>query len=144
MFSQRNPARTALLTANWEQPEKLKDLLAQRDCRYHRARALDIFRRAGDGSVQISSAVEALACGTPIAALGAGGVCDIVTEPALGVLYSVDERDGLSGALDKIQQNRFNKMKLRAQAEMFSNARFLEKFERVLASPMPVPEGRIA
>jgi glycosyltransferase involved in cell wall biosynthesis len=90
------------------------------------------------------SAVEALACGTPIAALGAGGVCDIVTEPALGVLYSVDERDGLSGALDKIQQNRFNKMKLRAQAEMFSNARFLEKFERVLASPMPVPEGRIA
>jgi hypothetical protein len=27
MFSQRNPARTALLTANWEPPEKLKDLL---------------------------------------------------------------------------------------------------------------------
>ena len=27
MFSQRNPARTALLTANWEPPEKLKALL---------------------------------------------------------------------------------------------------------------------
>ena len=61
MFSQRNPARTALLTANWEPPEKLKDLLGQHDCGYYRARALDIFRRAGDGSVQISSAGEALA-----------------------------------------------------------------------------------
>ena len=30
MFSQRNPARTALLTAHWEPPEKLKDLLARR------------------------------------------------------------------------------------------------------------------
>ena len=49
MFSQRNPARTALLTANWEPPEKLKDLLAQHDCRYHRARALDVFRRTGWG-----------------------------------------------------------------------------------------------
>ncbi len=61
MFSQRNPARTALLTANWEPPEKLKDLLARRDCRYHRARALDIFRRAGDGSMHVSSAAEILA-----------------------------------------------------------------------------------
>ena len=61
MFSQRNPARTALLTAHWEPPEKLKELLGRHDCRYHRARALDIFRRAGDGSVQISSASEALA-----------------------------------------------------------------------------------
>lgn len=61
MFSQRNPARTALLTANWEPPEKLKDLLAQRDCRYHRAHALDLFRSAGDGSVQVVSAAAALA-----------------------------------------------------------------------------------
>ena len=61
MFSQRNPARTALLTANWEPPEKLKDLLAQRDCRYHRAHALDLFRGAGDGSVQVVSAAAALA-----------------------------------------------------------------------------------
>ena len=61
MFSQRNPARTALLTANWEPPEKLKELLAPHDCRYHRARALDIFRRAGDGSIEISSAAAGLA-----------------------------------------------------------------------------------
>ena len=61
MFSQRNPARTALLTANWEQPEKLKDLLGVRGCGYHRAHALDLFRSSGDGTVQVSSAAPALA-----------------------------------------------------------------------------------
>lgn len=61
MFSQRNPARTALLTANWEQPEKLKDLLGMRGCGYHRAHALDLFRSGADGTAQISSASQALA-----------------------------------------------------------------------------------
>ena len=60
MFSQRNPARTALLTAHWEPPEKLKDLLAQHDCRYHRAHALDVFRNVGDGSMDVRSAAESL------------------------------------------------------------------------------------
>ena len=60
MFSQRNPARTALLTANWEQPEKLKDLLGTRGCGYHRAQALDLFRSVGDGSVQVLSAADVL------------------------------------------------------------------------------------
>ncbi len=61
MFSQRNPARTALLTANWERPEKLKDLLAPRGCGYHYARALDLFRFPDGGRVQISSLAEPLA-----------------------------------------------------------------------------------
>src|SRR5437870_12210837 len=43
MFSRRNPARTALLTANWEQPEALKDKLAPVGCGDHYTRALDIF-----------------------------------------------------------------------------------------------------
>jgi hypothetical protein len=61
MFSRRNPARTALLTANWERPEKLKDLLAPRGCGYHYSRALDLFRFPDGGGVQISSLAEALA-----------------------------------------------------------------------------------
>ena len=61
MFSQRNPARTALLTAHWEPPEKLKDLLAEHACQYHRAQALNIFRRAGDGRMEVSSIEKALA-----------------------------------------------------------------------------------
>lgn len=43
-FSRRNPARTALLTAHWEQPETLKDLLAADHCGYHYSHALDVYR----------------------------------------------------------------------------------------------------
>jgi glycosyltransferase involved in cell wall biosynthesis len=90
------------------------------------------------------STVEALACGTPVAAAGAGGVLDIVADEGLGVLYSPDEPTGLSGALDKIQKNRFNKMKLYSQAETFSSARFRKRLEAVLAHADLVTEGRIA
>jgi glycosyltransferase involved in cell wall biosynthesis len=90
------------------------------------------------------AAVEALACGTPVAAAAAGGVLDIVAEEGFGVLYSPDEPTGLSGALDKIQKNRFNKMKLRDRAESFSSARFRERFAATLASMMTsAPEGRV-
>ena len=61
MFSGRNPARTALLTAHWEPPEKLKELLAVRDCGYHYAQALDLFRVVNDGRPQVSRLVEAFA-----------------------------------------------------------------------------------
>lgn len=60
MFSQRNPARTALLTAHWEAPEKLKDLLSPHACGYHYARALELYRETGDGGVAVQSAGEAL------------------------------------------------------------------------------------
>jgi hypothetical protein len=60
MFSQRNPARTALLTAHWEQPEKLKDLLSPHACAYHYARALELYRETGDGGVEVRSTGEAL------------------------------------------------------------------------------------
>ncbi|HSA62312.1 MAG TPA: hypothetical protein VLE03_08740 [Nitrospiraceae bacterium] len=60
MFSQRNPARTALLTAHWEPPEKLKDLLALHEARYHYAHALDVYRATGGGRVEVVSTGDAL------------------------------------------------------------------------------------
>jgi hypothetical protein len=60
MFSRRNPARTALLTAHWEPVETLKDLLSAHDCRYHSSRALDLYR-AGEGNrIDIVSTVDTL------------------------------------------------------------------------------------
>ena len=61
MFSQRNPARTALLTAHWEPPEKLKELLSRQGCGYHYAQALDVYRATADGRVDRLSAGDALA-----------------------------------------------------------------------------------
>jgi hypothetical protein len=60
MFSERNPARTALLTAHWEPPENLKSLLAPHGCEYHYARALDVFRDSGGGEIEAGSSGEAL------------------------------------------------------------------------------------
>lgn len=60
MFSRRNPARTALLTAHWEPPEALRDLLAPHGCGYHYSRALDLFRQAPDRSTGILSLASAL------------------------------------------------------------------------------------
>jgi len=60
MFSQRNPARTALLTAHWERPEGLKTLLESDGCRYHYGRALDVFSEREHGDIEIRSAGETL------------------------------------------------------------------------------------
>ncbi len=61
MFSQRNPARTALLTAHWEKPENLKDLLSSQGCGYHYARALELYRTTREGAVEVISTGDALA-----------------------------------------------------------------------------------
>jgi L-ascorbate metabolism protein UlaG (beta-lactamase superfamily) len=61
MFSRRNPCRTALLTAHWEPPEKLKDLLVSQKCRYHRAHALDLYRTTDGDMIEVMSARESLA-----------------------------------------------------------------------------------
>ncbi len=61
MFSNRNPARTALLTAHWDQPESLRNSLNPIGCAYHFAHALDIVRPDSSGSVRISSLLKDLA-----------------------------------------------------------------------------------
>ena len=54
MFSHRNPARTALLTAHWDPPESLRDMLAASGRQYRYGhQALDIVRVPASGQVQI-------------------------------------------------------------------------------------------
>jgi hypothetical protein len=60
MFSARNPARTALLTAHWEPPEALRTLLEPQGCAYHYGRALDVYGDRGQSGIEIRSAKEAL------------------------------------------------------------------------------------
>ncbi|MDF0642839.1 MAG: MBL fold metallo-hydrolase [Nitrospira sp.] len=56
MFSRRNPARTALLTAHWEPPENLKAFLAPLGCGYHYAQAFDRYRLTQEGTIDVRSA----------------------------------------------------------------------------------------
>ncbi|HEX5646102.1 MAG TPA: hypothetical protein VFX56_03965, partial [Nitrospira sp.] len=60
MFSRRNPARTALLTAHWEPAETLKGLLAAYDCRYHGSRALDIYRTREGNRIDVVTTGDTL------------------------------------------------------------------------------------
>ena len=67
MFSQRNPARTALLTANWEPPDELKSKLAPHGCGYHYSRALDLFRPTLEGGTEVTTVVNVI---SPLALYG--------------------------------------------------------------------------
>ncbi len=76
--------------------------------------------------------VEALACGTPVVALGRGGVLDVVEDGRHGVLYAEPSAGALAAAIDRRRQIRFNTEDLRTRAESFSTMSFLARFRSVL------------
>jgi glycosyltransferase involved in cell wall biosynthesis len=79
------------------------------------------------------SAVEALACGCPVAAYDGGGVQDIVDSGRHGVLYAGDTAEALAAAIDKLRNMRFNLLDLRQRAETFSTMRFRLQLNQHLA-----------
>jgi glycosyltransferase involved in cell wall biosynthesis len=92
--------------------------------------------------------VEALACGTPVVALGRGGVLDVVEDSVHGVLYEVAEpaagaasietqAAALAAAIDKSARIRWNIDDLRDRAETFSHSRFIDRFASLLAERTP-------
>lgn len=81
------------------------------------------------------AAVEALASGTPVVALGRGGILDIARDGEHGVLYQTPpgagpevEEAALITAIDKSRKLRFNALKLVHQARSFSVRSFSERF----------------
>lgn len=68
--------------------------------------------------------VEALACGTPVLALGSGGVLDIVENGLHGLLLATDETGEIAAGIDKLRRMQFNPLDLRNRADEFSAERF--------------------
>ncbi len=86
--------------------------------------------------------VEALACGTPVVALGRGGVLDIVEDGVHGVLCPPPAGDEdrvreLAAAIDKARGFRFNSLELRNRAEQFSVERFQQGFRSLVDRLLP-------
>lgn len=90
------------------------------------------------------AAVEALACGLPVVARGAGGVLDIVRPDREGVLYEGEEVAAIVAALDKTRRIEFNTLDLRRRAETFSQERFRRSLTAALLAASPDLEGTLS
>ena len=79
------------------------------------------------------AAVEALATGLPVVALGAGGILDIVEDGRHGVLVPAPATASeIAQGIDKTRHIRFNESDLRVQSEQFSATRFRKGMETLL------------
>jgi glycosyltransferase involved in cell wall biosynthesis len=86
------------------------------------------------------AAVEALASGAPVVALGRGGILDIVRDGENGALYGVagdDGAEGLAAAAERAAAAGFDYTRLRSSAMPFRPERFAERFQAALRNLLP-------
>jgi len=76
--------------------------------------------------------LEAMALGTPVVALRAGGVLDSVVEGTTGIFFDHPSVDALRRALDQVESHEWDRAAIRAHAATFSRARFDEQFRNVI------------
>ncbi|HEY0158414.1 MAG TPA: glycosyltransferase [Thermoanaerobaculia bacterium] len=78
--------------------------------------------------------LEAMALGTPVVALGEGGVRDSVEDGRTGIFFHEATVESLRRALDEVESHEWDRAAIRARAAGFSRARFEEKFRAALHS----------
>jgi len=76
--------------------------------------------------------VEAQAHGTPVVALGEGGVRETVVDGVTGVLYGEDSPEALLEAIDRFEGGRWDPEACRAQARRFGRDVFERDLSRTL------------
>ncbi len=68
--------------------------------------------------------LEAMALGTPVVALGEGGVLDSVIPGRTGIFFDRPEVDSLRHAVEEVEARQWDRDELRAHAAAFSRERF--------------------
>ena len=76
--------------------------------------------------------LEAMALGTPVVALGEGGVRDSVVDGTTGIFFDAPEVESLRRALDAVERREWDRIALREHGRKFSRVRF----DRELASAL--------
>ena len=83
--------------------------------------------------------LEAAAWGKPVAALRAGGYLDTVVEGVTGVHFDAPDAASIRDAVLELRAREFDADRIRAHAEMFSEARFSEMLRREVAELLGRP-----
>jgi glycosyltransferase involved in cell wall biosynthesis len=83
--------------------------------------------------------VEAQACGRPVVALGRGGALETVIDGETGVLFESADAAALATALNRVARTRFDRRRIRANAERFSRDRHVERLRGVIDETLAAP-----
>lgn len=78
--------------------------------------------------------LEAMALGTPVVALGQGGVRDSVVHGRTGIFFGEATVESLRRALDEVESQEWDRAAIRDRAAGFSRAAFEERFRVALNS----------
>jgi glycosyltransferase involved in cell wall biosynthesis len=81
--------------------------------------------------------VEALAAGTPVVALDAGGARDIVRDGLDGVLIQVPTVEAVRSALEEVADRTWSAAELRSRSTAFSGERFVRELRALLVELGP-------
>ncbi len=76
--------------------------------------------------------LEAAAAGTPAIALRAGGALETIVDGTTGVFFDTPDELALAGAIAVFDRTRFDPHRLRAHAETFAPARFVERLRAIV------------
>lgn len=93
-----------------------------------RARSL-IFPGVEDFGI---SALEAMALGTPVVALGQGGVTESVIDGTTGILFPDQNARSIAAAIGIAESTQWDRSAIRARAAEFSRDRFLREFRELV------------
>lgn len=85
--------------------------------------------------------LEAMACGTPVIALGRGGALETVVDGVTGTFVPDATAPAFAAAVDAFDPDRFDAPTARRHAVTFDRARFLDAYARVIASVTGASEG---
>ncbi len=78
--------------------------------------------------------LEAQACGTPIIALGKGGVLDTVVDKKTGIFFEAQTEKSLSDAIVKFEKLSFDLEDCRTNAKNFNSEKFSKDFSEKVSS----------
>jgi glycosyltransferase involved in cell wall biosynthesis len=78
------------------------------------------------------TAVEAMACGTPVIAFKKGGAIETIVENQTGIFFDQQTPEAIAEAINKFDKNKFDEKIIRLQAEKFSTENFKKNISKFI------------